>query len=114
MDWLECWRPGIEHALLGAAGGLISSLGRHGDVLPLPAVVIRNGRKGLYLGFFSGVLIGAFVGYLVDRHPVISGAAGYLGIKGLDYLIHRLLPGYGEKEAKIDAELSAEKIAGSE
>jgi len=43
------------------------------------------------------------VGYLVDRHPVISGAAGYLGIKVVDYLVGKIMPEYGRGGGK-DAE----------
>ncbi|MCC6444109.1 MAG: hypothetical protein IT210_11735 [Armatimonadetes bacterium] len=103
MEWLQNWQPGAEHLLCGAFGGLVSALGQTGGVLVLPQVVVSGGRKGLALGFVSAVAIGAFVGYVVDRHPVMSGAGGYAGIKLLDWVVGKVLPGLAAKE-EDDAE----------
>ncbi|MCC6447018.1 MAG: hypothetical protein IT210_26635 [Armatimonadetes bacterium] len=89
---LTDWHAGYDHILFGATGGLISLLGHNRDVLPLPRLVRQNGRQGIYLGFLSSLMIGAFCGYVVNHHPVLTGAAGYLGIKLVDSLVRRLLP----------------------
>lgn len=84
------------YILSGAAGGLIGEIGRNKNVFSLPRICRKDGALGLDLGSFSSILIGAFVGYAADHSPVVSGLAGYAGIKMVDYLLHSLFPEYVE------------------
>jgi hypothetical protein len=89
----------FTHILAGMVGGFIGELGRNKNVLQLPH---REGT-GLDIGFLSGMLIGGFVGFIVDHNPALSGVAGYVGIKFVDYLVHQLFPEYMENK-KLDKE----------
>lgn len=86
--------PITQHVIAGTIGGLIGELGRNQNVLVLPH---RAKAGGIDLGFINGMLIGGFVGYIVDHNPALSGIAGYIGIKFVDYLVHQLFPDYVEQ-----------------
>jgi len=67
----------------GAVGSLVSQLVRD-NTLELPAKV----TSGLCLGFLGGLVVGGFVGVVVDGSYVSAGLAGYVGIN----VIEKFLP----------------------
>jgi len=67
----------------GAVGSLVSQLVRD-NTLELPAKV----TSGLCLGFLGGLVVGGFVGVVVDGSYVSAGLAGYVGVN----VIEKFLP----------------------
>lgn len=73
---------GIILAAFGLLGGLVQEI--VGDkTIELP----RIENKKLYLGSLAAIIIGAVVGYLVDRNPLTAFGAGYIGKDIVDSLV---------------------------
>lgn len=67
------WHFGWATILAGAFGGFIYSVFR--DELFLPRVEKNSNR--VVLGLFRSVLLGMFVGFVVDTHPLLSALMGF-------------------------------------
>jgi uncharacterized membrane protein YeaQ/YmgE (transglycosylase-associated protein family) len=72
----------ISLIIAGAIGALVKDILQDGKI-SLPKKV--NGD--LVLGFIGSIIVGAFIGFLVDKDPVISGLAGYVGKSMIENLI---------------------------
>lgn len=70
--------------IAGAIGGLVKDILEDGKIA-LPKKV--NGD--LVLGFIGSMIIGAFVGFIVDKDPVVAGLSGYVGKAVIEKLISR-------------------------
>ena len=68
--------------LFGAAGAFVRSLIKDGS-LSLPYISDRS----LKLGFVGGMIIGAFVGFLVDHSALTALLAGYVGTSSISHLL---------------------------
>jgi hypothetical protein len=68
--------------LSGAIGAFVKDIIEDGKIV-LPKRV--NGD--LILGFIGSIIVGAFIGFLVDKNPVVSGLAGYVGKSMIENLI---------------------------
>ncbi len=72
----------VSLLLAGAAGSLVHEVVVDGSVrLPY----LDGGR--FYLGFFGGMIIGAFVGLLVDNNLLTALFAGYTGVSTIKHLL---------------------------
>jgi len=60
--------------LAGAAGALVKDIVQDGSLV-LPEK--KDGK--IVLGFIGGLLIGAFVGYVVDGQPLTAAMGGFTG-----------------------------------
>lgn len=96
--------PILIHAMYGAAGGLIGELVRGSNVLYIPQRVKRNGRIGWDIGCFGALLIGTFIGIVVDRTPAIAGLFGYMGAQGITYILEKFLPEFVHKPSSTPSE----------
>jgi hypothetical protein len=65
---------GLIFALFGLLGGLVQDILQDG-YLELPKV--KEGK--FYVGCLAAIVIGAVVGYLVDKTPLSAFLAGYAG-----------------------------------
>jgi hypothetical protein len=74
IETLQQWSFSWVCVLAGAIGGFINAVATS-DAFVLPFV---SGRKIVWASLKS-VIIGAFVGFIVDTHPVISALLGYSG-----------------------------------
>jgi hypothetical protein len=79
----------------GAAGGLIKEVVEDG-CLQLPSVI----KGKLNLGFITSVMIGAFVGIVVDGSPLTAAMAGFVGFS----IIQNLIP---KSQEDLIAKISA-------
>jgi len=70
--------------VFGAAGALCRDIFRDGKLV-LPK--LDNGS--LYLGFLGGVIIGAFVGYVVDQNPATAFFSGFAGYQILENILKK-------------------------
>jgi len=77
----------ILFAIMGALGALIGDMLKDG-YLELPKV--KNSK--FYPGFLGGLIVGACVGYLVDKTALTSFAFGYIGKQAVDFLVKKVLP----------------------
>jgi hypothetical protein len=75
---------GLFLAFFGLLGGVISDIIGDG-YLELPKIQ----DKKFYVGCLAGMILGAVVGYLVDKTPLTSFTFGYLGKEGLDFLMRK-------------------------
>jgi len=71
---LERWVMSEWSILCGAIGGFVHSI-LHDEIL-FPQ--FRGGK--VFLGFVRPVLLGAFVGFLLDTHPVVSAVGGFVAL----------------------------------
>jgi hypothetical protein len=78
--------------IAGAFGYLVKDLVDDGAI-DLPK--LTDGR--LYLGCIAGMLIGAFIGWVVDQDPVTAGLAGFTGISIIEKLFGVRISGEREK-----------------
>ncbi|MEM4167994.1 MAG: hypothetical protein QXW98_06090 [Candidatus Caldarchaeum sp.] len=67
------WQFSWTTLFAGAFGGFIYAVFR--DELSLPKVERDNNR--IALGLFRSVLLGLFVGFVVDTHPLLSCLMGF-------------------------------------
>jgi len=68
--------------LAGAAGALVK------DIVQDGCLVLPEKKDGkIVLGFIGGLLIGAFVGYVVDGQPLTAAMAGFTGSSLLAKLV---------------------------
>jgi len=74
IETLQQWSFSWVCVVAGAIGGFINAVATS-DAFVLPSV---SGRKIVWASLKS-VIIGAFVGFIVDTHPVISALLGYSG-----------------------------------
>jgi predicted CDP-diglyceride synthetase/phosphatidate cytidylyltransferase len=72
----------IAFAIVGALGAIISDMLGDG-YLELPKV--SNGK--FYPGFIGGIIIGATVGYLIDKSLLIAFSMGYIGKEAIDFIV---------------------------
>ncbi|MEM4168037.1 MAG: hypothetical protein QXW98_06310 [Candidatus Caldarchaeum sp.] len=73
MEFHVHWHFSWATILAGAFGGFIYSVFR--DELFLPRVEKNSNR--VVLGLFRSVLLGMFVGFVVDTHPLLSALMGF-------------------------------------
>jgi len=66
-------------------GGLINAIAT-ADGFVLPSVSERK----IFFASLKSVLIGAFVGFVVDTHPVFSALLGYSGVDVLQMLENKV------------------------
>jgi len=85
IEMLSQWEFSWVCVLAGAVGGLINAIAS-ADCFVLPSV---TGRK-IFLASLQSVLIGAFIGFIVDTHPVFSALLGYSGTNVLQVLEQRV------------------------
>ena len=72
----------LQLILAGAVGALAKDIVSDGCVqLPF----LKDGKW--FLGFFGGIIIGAFVGFVVDHSPLTAGLAGYVGVSAITHLL---------------------------
>jgi len=74
IEMLQSWEFSWVNVIAGAIGGFINAVATS-DAFVLPHV---SERKIVWASLKS-VLIGAFVGFVVDTHPVFSALMGYSG-----------------------------------
>jgi len=81
----------------GAIGALIKDI-LDDESLKLPTIL--EGK--LHLGFLSGTIIGAFVGYIIDGSFLTAAMAGYTGFSVIEKLVpaEKLLLGKNTTEAE--------------
>ncbi len=75
----------FQFAVAGSIGALVREIVR-GNGLSLP----RVSENVFYLGFMSGMIIGAFVGMLVDNNFLTSLLSGYVGTSAINHLLPRV------------------------
>jgi hypothetical protein len=85
VEILSQWHFSWVCVLAGAMGGLINSIA-YADCFVLPSV---SGRK-IFFASLKSVLIGAFIGFVVDTHPVFSALLGYSGTDVLKMIERKL------------------------
>ena len=66
----------------GAFGSLIKDIVEDGKI-SLPK--IKDGE--CILGCVGGMLIGSFVGYVVDHSPLTAALSGYVGVSAIRHLL---------------------------
>jgi hypothetical protein len=71
-------------SLFGAIGALVSDMIGDGYI-QLPKVE----NKKFYPGFLSGLIVGAVVGYLIDKSPLTAFSFGYIGKEAIDFLVKK-------------------------
>ena len=72
----------LQLILAGSVGALAKDLVVDGSVqLPF----LKDGKW--YLGFLGGMIIGAFVGYIVDNSPLTAALSGYVGVSAIAQLL---------------------------
>jgi len=81
IEMLSQWQFSWVCVLAGAIGGLVNAIAS-ADCFVLPSV---SGRK-IFFASLKSVLIGAFIGFVVDTHPVFSALLGYSGMDVLQML----------------------------
>jgi len=74
----------IPLIIAGAVGAFVKDILEDGKI-SLPKRV--NGD--LILGFIGSIIVGGFIGLLVDKDPIIAGLAGYVGKSAIEKLISR-------------------------
>lgn len=70
--------------LAGAVGALVKDILEDGRI-SLPKKV----NSDLILGFIGSMIVGAFIGFVVDNNPVTAGLAGYVGKAILEKLVSK-------------------------
>ena len=70
--------------LAGAFGSLVKDLVIDGK-LTLPKIIDGD----LILGFIGGMIVGAFVGYVVDGSMLTAMMGGFVGISVIENLLKR-------------------------
>jgi nitrate/nitrite transporter NarK len=85
IEILSQWQFSWVCILAGAVGGLVNAIAT-ADCFVLPSV---SGRK-IFFASLKSVLIGAFIGFVVDTHPVFSALLGYSGMDVLQMLENKL------------------------
>jgi predicted membrane protein len=81
VEMFSQWQFSWVCVLAGAIGGLINAIAS-AECFVLPSV---SGRK-IFFASLKSVLIGAFIGFVVDTHPVFSALLGYSGTDVLHML----------------------------
>jgi hypothetical protein len=76
----------LQLILAGAAGSIVHEVVSDGS-LKMP--FLRDGQ--FYLGFLGGIVIGSFVGFLVDNNAVTALLAGYVGVSSIKKLLPPVL-----------------------
>ncbi len=72
----------VQLILAGAIGSLAHDLVKE-NKLAMP----RLSDGCLYLGFIGGMVVGAFVGFLVDNNMITALLAGYVGTSAIKHLL---------------------------
>ena len=58
------------------------------DLVKDNCIVLPSFQNGKYnLGFVGSMIIGAFIGYVVDHNPITSALSGYVGISILNNIL---------------------------
>jgi fluoride ion exporter CrcB/FEX len=70
--------------LFGAGGAFCRDIFRDGKL-----VLPKFDNGSLYLGFLGGIVIGAFVGYLVDQSPTTAFFSGFAGYQILENILKK-------------------------
>jgi hypothetical protein len=94
IEILHCWEFSWVSILAGAVGGFINTVANC-ECFVLPSV---SGRK-IFWASLKSLFIGAFVGFIVDTHPVFSALMGYSGTDVLRMVERKI-----KKKLEIDAE----------
>jgi len=68
----------------GAVGAFVKDILEDGKI-SLPKRV----NSDLILGFLGSIIVGAFIGFIVDKDPVVAGLAGYVGKSVIEKLVSR-------------------------
>ena len=72
----------LQLILAGAVGAFAKDVVNDGCVqLPF----LKDGKW--FLGFIGGVIIGAFVGFVVDHSPLTAALSGYVGVSAISHLL---------------------------
>jgi len=74
METIHGWSFSWISVLAGAIGGFVNAV-VSSDAFVLPSF---SGHK-IFWASLKSVIIGAFVGFVVDTHPVFSALMGYSG-----------------------------------
>jgi hypothetical protein len=70
--------------LAGAFGALAK------DCVQDNAIILPKLEDGIFkLGFIGAILVGAFVGFVVDHDPLTAALGGYVGISIIDNILPR-------------------------
>jgi len=85
VEQFHGWEFSWINVLAGAIGGFINAVATS-DAFVLPSV---SGRK-IFWASLKSVIIGAFVGFIVNTHPVVSALLGYSGTDVLKMVERRL------------------------
>ena len=70
------------YIIAGGLGSLAKDLVKDNSI-QLPS--FQNGKYNL--GFIGSMIIGAFIGYVVDHNPITSALGGYVGISVLNNIL---------------------------
>jgi len=81
IEIVKQWEFSWVCIIAGAIGGLIKAIAS-AEHFTLPSV---SGHK-IFLASLKSVLVGAFIGFVVDTHPVFSALLGYSGMDVLQML----------------------------
>jgi hypothetical protein len=85
IEILSQWHFSWVCILAGAVGGLVNAIAT-ADSFVLPSI---SGRQ-VFFASLKSVLIGAFIGFVVDTHPVFSALLGYSGMDVLQMLENKV------------------------
>jgi hypothetical protein len=96
MEQLYGWEFSWINVLAGAIGGFINAV-VSSDAFVLPSV---SGRK-IFWASLKSVIIGAFVGFIVNTHPVVSALLGYSGTDVLKAVERRLRGRFGSNGDEV-------------
>ena len=85
IEILSQWHFEWVCILAGAIGGFIKAIAS-AEYFALP---LFSERK-IFFASLKSVLVGAFIGFVVDTHPVFSALMGYSGMDVLETLERKL------------------------
>jgi len=74
----------ILYALAGAIGALVKDIIENNKI-QLP----KKTNSEILLGTVGGMLIGAFVGYVIDKSILSAALSGFVGISAIEKLLPR-------------------------
>jgi hypothetical protein len=92
-EWDFSWISVLAGAIGGFVNAVVSS-----DAFVLPSV---SGRK-IFWASLKSVIVGAFVGFVVNTHPVFSALMGYSGTDVLHMVERKIRKRLGVGEAETD------------
>jgi hypothetical protein len=94
---IHIWDFSWISVLAGAVGGFVNAVVTS-DAFVLPSV---SGRK-IFWASLKSVIIGAFVGFIVNTHPVFSALMGYSGMDVLHMVERKIRKQIGDDEKETE------------